>query len=158
MDIRKVKKLIELLEESGIAELEISEGEETVRISRYPRGGAAPVVQYQADPAAPALPPAAVATAPAAATAATAGGAAKSGVDGHTVVSPMVGTYYSSPSPGAKVFVEIGTEVNIGQTLCIIEAMKMMNQIESDKAGRVTAILAQNGDPVEFGQPLFIIE
>jgi len=157
MDIRKVKKLIELLEESGIAELEISEGEETVRISRYPRGGAAPVVQYAAaaPPAAPAPQSAPVAAAP---VAATSGGTGRSAQDGHTVVSPMVGTYYSSPSPGAKVFVEIGTEVKVGQTLCIIEAMKMMNQIESDKAGRVTAILASNGDPVEFGQPLFIIE
>ena len=152
MDIRKVKKLIELLEESGIAELEISEGEETVRISRYPRGGAAPIVQYQAA-AAPVAAPAAATAAPA-----TSGGPAAVAHSGHTVVSPMVGTYYSSPSPGAKVFVEIGTEVTIGQTLCIIEAMKMMNQIESDKAGRVKAILAKNGDPVEFGQPLFIIE
>ena len=154
MDIRKVKKLIELLEESGIAELEISEGEETVRISRYPRGGAAPVMQYQA---ALAPQPGAVAAAPAAPQAATSASAAGA-QSGHTVVSPMVGTYYSSPSPGAKVFVEIGTEVKVGQTLCIIEAMKMMNQIESDKAGRIVAILANNGDPVEFGQPLFIIE
>jgi acetyl-CoA carboxylase biotin carboxyl carrier protein len=149
MDIRKVKKLIELLEESGISELEISEGEETVRISRHPRGGPQPIVQYQAAPAAPAPP----AASPAGTIA-----AAKAGNDEHTIVSPMVGTYYSAPSPGAKVFVEIGSEIKVGQTLCIIEAMKMMNQIESDKAGRVTAILAKNGDPVEFGQPLFIIE
>ncbi len=148
MDIRKVKKLIELLEESGISELEISEGEETVRISRHARGGAQQV-QYQAAPAAAALPTAAPA-AP--------GAAAKPASDEHTIVSPMVGTYYSSPSPGAKVFVEIGSEIKVGQTLCIIEAMKMMNQIESDKAGRITAILAKNGDPVEFGQPLFIVE
>jgi acetyl-CoA carboxylase biotin carboxyl carrier protein len=157
MDIRKVKKLIELLEESGIAELEISEGEETVRISRYPRGGAAPLLQYPAAAPAPAPQPGALA-APAAPQAATSGGPAAGSQAGHTVVSPMVGTYYSSPSPGAKVFVEIGTEVKVGQTLCIIEAMKMMNQIESDKAGRIAAILANNGDPVEFGQPLFIIE
>jgi acetyl-CoA carboxylase biotin carboxyl carrier protein len=150
MDIRKVKKLIELLEESGISELEISEGEETVRISRHPRGGPQPVVQYQA---APATAVALTATAPAGM-----GAAGRPGNDEHTVVSPMVGTYYASPSPGAKEFVEIGTEIKVGQTLCIIEAMKMMNQIESDKAGRVTAILAKNGDPVEFGQPLFIVE
>ena len=157
MDIRKVKKLIELLEESGISELEISEGEESVRISRYPRGGAAPVMQYQ--PAALAPPPLPGSLAPPAAPQAATSGAAPSGAQaGHTVVSPMVGTYYSSSSPGAKVFVEIGTEVKVGQTLCIIEAMKMMNQIESDKAGRIVAILANNGDPVEFGQPLFIIE
>jgi len=153
MDIRKVKKLIELLEESGISELEISEGEESVRISRFPRGtvqtsspAAAPLVQLaSAAPAAPATP-------------ATAAGEHKPRNDEHMVTSPMVGTYYSSPSPGAKTFVDIGSEIKIGQVLCIIEAMKMMNQIESDKTGRVTAILAKNGDPVEFGQPLFIIE
>ena len=149
MDIRKVKKLIELLEESGISELEISEGEESVRISRHPRG--ATVVS-----AAPA-PMTAQVAAPAP-MAATASAERKPRVDDRTVTSPMVGTYYSAPSPGAKVFVEIGQEVKVGQTLCIIEAMKMMNQIESDKAGRVTAILAKNGDPVEFGQPLFVIE
>jgi acetyl-CoA carboxylase biotin carboxyl carrier protein len=152
MDIRKVKKLIELLEESGIAEIEISEGEESVRISRYPQGGApAPVVHYAAPPvAAPVAAAPAIAAAPAAA-------AAPSKAD-HTVTAPMVGTYYSAASPGAKSFVDIGSEVNVGDTLCIIEAMKMMNQIESDKAGRVTAVLVKNGDPVEFGQPLFIIE
>ena len=150
MDIRKVKKLIELLEESGISELEISEGEESVRISRHPRMGmqapmtmAAPVVH-----AAP-LPAAAPATSV---------GERAPRKDDHTVTSPMVGTYYSSASPGAKPFVEIGSEVKVGQILCIIEAMKMMNQIESDKEGRVTAILAKNGEPVEFGQPLFVIE
>ena len=152
MDIRKVKKLIELLEESGISELEISEGEESVRISRHPRAGmqvatqAAPIMQ--AAPAAPAAP----------ATAATAAGERAPRNDEHTVTSPMVGTYYSSASPGAKPFVEIGSEIKVGQILCIIEAMKMMNQIESDKEGRVTAMLAKNGEPVEFGQPLFIIE
>jgi acetyl-CoA carboxylase biotin carboxyl carrier protein len=151
MDIRKVKKLIELLEESGISELEISEGEETVRISRNGRAGAQPVVQYHAP--APERATAAPAFAPA-----TPGGAAKPASDEHTIVSPMVGTYYSAASPGAKVFVEIGSEIKVGQILCIIEAMKMMNQIESDKDGRITAILAKNGDPVEFGQPLFIVE
>jgi acetyl-CoA carboxylase biotin carboxyl carrier protein len=150
MDIRKVKKLIELLEQSGISELEISEGEESVRISRHPRVGmqapaaaAAPVVQ--AAPAAPAMP-------------ATAAGEHTPRNDEHTVTSPMVGTYYACASPGAKAFVEIGSEIKVGQILCIIEAMKMMNQIESDKAGRLTAVLAKNGEPVEFGQPLFIIE
>jgi len=150
MDIRKVKKLIELLEESGISELEISEGEESVRISRHPRMAMqAPMAMaspmLQAAPIAPAMP-------------ATSAGEHKPRNDEHTVTSPMVGTYYSAASPGAKSFVEIGTEIKAGQILCIIEAMKMMNQIESDKAGRVTAILAKNGEPVEFGQPLFIIE
>jgi acetyl-CoA carboxylase biotin carboxyl carrier protein len=153
MDIRKVKKLIELLEESGIAEIEISEGEESVRISRYPQGGApAPIVHYAAPPVA-----APVAAAPAAIAAPAAAAPVASKAD-HTVTAPMVGTYYASASPGAKSFVEIGSEVNVGDTLCIIEAMKMMNQIESDKSGRVTAVLVKNGDPVEFGQPLFIIE
>jgi len=153
MDIRKVKKLIELLEESGISELEISEGEESVRISRHPRMSmpqpmASPMVQAAAPIAAPA----------AAATPATAAGEHKPRNDDNTVTSPMVGTYYSASAPGAKPFVEIGMEIKVGQVLCIIEAMKMMNQIESDKAGRVTAVLAKNGEPVEFGQPLFIIE
>jgi acetyl-CoA carboxylase biotin carboxyl carrier protein len=148
MDIRKVKKLIELLEESGISELEISEGEESVRISRHPRTMQAPM--------AAAMPMAAALPGPA--TPATAAGEHKPRNDDNTVTSPMVGTYYSASAPGAKGFVELGTEVKVGQILCIIEAMKMMNQIESDKAGRVTAILAKNGEPVEFGQPLFIIE
>jgi len=150
MDIRKVKKLIELLEESGISELEISEGEESVRISRHPRMAMQP-------PMAMAAPLAQVAP-PAAATPATSAGEHKPRNDEGTVTSPMVGTYYSAASPGAKSFVEIGSEIKVGQILCIIEAMKMMNQIESDKAGRITAILAKNGEPVEFGQPLFIIE
>jgi acetyl-CoA carboxylase biotin carboxyl carrier protein len=160
MDIRKVKKLIELLEESGIAEIEISEGEESVRISRYPAGGgAAPVVHYAPAPMAPmaAAPMAAPAALPVAAAPAAAAPAAAAKAD-HTVTAPMVGTFYTAATPGAKAFVDIGSEVNVGDTLCIIEAMKMMNQIESDKAGRVTAILVKNGDPVEFGQPLFIIE
>ena len=151
MDIRKVKKLIELLEESGISELEISEGEESVRISRHPR------MAMQA-PMAMGSPMVQGAPQIAAAMPATAAGEHKPRNDEHTVTSPMVGTYYSAASPGAKAFVEIGTEIKVGQILCIIEAMKMMNQIESDKAGRVTAILAKNGEPVEFGQPLFIIE
>ncbi|MGO8855693.1 MAG: acetyl-CoA carboxylase biotin carboxyl carrier protein [Steroidobacteraceae bacterium] len=151
MDIRKVKKLIELLEESGISELEISEGEESVRISRHPR------MAMQAPMAAP-LPMATVAHVSAPATPATAAGEHKPRVDDNTVTSPMVGTYYSASAPGAKPFAELGNEIKVGQVLCIIEAMKMMNQIESDKAGRLTAILAKNGEPVEFGQPLFIIE
>jgi acetyl-CoA carboxylase biotin carboxyl carrier protein len=148
MDIRKVKKLIELLEESGISEIEISEGEESVRISRYPKPG----VTTTAAPAAPAAPPspAAAAVAPAEVPAAP--------VPGQQVTAPMVGTFYSGPAPGAKPFVEIGTEVKPGDTLCVIEAMKMMNQIESEFAGRVVSVLVENGSPVEFGQPLFVIE
>jgi acetyl-CoA carboxylase biotin carboxyl carrier protein len=155
LDIRKVKKLIELLEESGIAEIEIKEGEEAVRISRMPTGGVvAQMPTYvQAPPAAAAAPVAAPAAAGAAAPAAPARRANE-----HVVAAPMVGTFYAAATPGAKPFVEIGTEVKEGQVLCIIEAMKMMNQIESDKAGKVTAIMAVNGDPVEFGQPLFVIE
>jgi acetyl-CoA carboxylase biotin carboxyl carrier protein len=152
MDIRKVKKLIELLEESGIAELEISEGEESVRISRHPR---------MAMPAPAAVPPPQalpVAAAPLPKLPATAAGEHKPRNDDQTITSPMVGTFYSASAPGAKPFVEIGQEIKVGQILCIIEAMKMMNQIESDKAGRITAVLAKNGEPVEFGQPLFIIE
>jgi acetyl-CoA carboxylase biotin carboxyl carrier protein len=151
MDIRKIKKLIELLEESGIAEIEIKEGEEAVRISRMPTGGVVTHAHAVQGPApggvaapAPASPPAEA--------------AAKARANEHVVTAPMVGTFYAAPSPGAKPFVEIGDEVKIGQVLCIIEAMKMMNQIESDKAGRVTSIMARNGDPVEFGQPLFVVE
>ncbi|NOH81655.1 acetyl-CoA carboxylase biotin carboxyl carrier protein [Vibrio sp. RE86] len=153
MDIRKIKKLIELVEESGIAELEISEGEESVRISR--NGTAAPVapVQYAAAPAPVAAPAAAAAPAPAAAEA-----AAPAAPAGHQVLSPMVGTFYRSPSPDAKSFVEVGQSVNAGDTLCIVEAMKMMNQIEADKSGVVTAILVEDGQPVEFDQPLVVIE
>ena len=151
MDIRKVKKLIELLEESGISELEISEGEESVRISRHPR------MAMPAPMSAP-MPMTAGIPLQAPAAAATAAGEHKPRVDDHTVTSPMVGTYYSASAPGAKPFVEIDMEIKVGQILCIIEAMKMMNQIESEKAGRLTAILAKNGEPVEFGQPLFIIE
>jgi len=155
MDIRKVKKLIELLEESGLAELEITEGEESVRISRHAAGGP---VQYAMPPMPyPAAAPAAAA--PAAATAGTAGAApAASGPAGHKVLSPMVGTYYEAPSPDSPPFVKIGDQVKAGDTLCIIEAMKMMNQIEADVSGKVVAALARNGEPVEFGQALFVIE
>ncbi len=155
MDIRKVKKLIELLEESGIAEIEIKEGEEAVRISRMPTGGYLTHMQPQ-------MMQAPVATIAAPVTASSAGSApaapAARHANEHVVAAPMVGTFYASASPGAKAFVEIGSEVKEGQVLCIIEAMKMMNQIESDKSGKVTAIMATNGDPVEFGQPLFVIE
>ena len=154
MDIRKIKKLIELLEESGLAEIEITEGEESVRIARVMQG--APVVtQYTAAPA-----PVAVAPAPAPATAAAepAAAPAPAARDENLVTAPMVGTFYASPAPGAKSFVEVGQEVRVGQVLCIIEAMKMMNQIESERAGKVVAVLAKNGEPVEFGQPLFAIE
>ena len=155
MDIRKVKKLIELLEESGIAEIEIKEGEESVRISRGPTGNAMP--QFISAPYA--APPAPVAAAPAAASAAASiTPLARRKDDQNIVPSPMVGTFYAAASPTAKPFVTVGDEVKEGQVLCIIEAMKMMNQIESDRAGRVTAIMAKNGDPVEFGQPLFVVE
>ncbi|PSV24327.1 acetyl-CoA carboxylase biotin carboxyl carrier protein [Photobacterium sp. GB-56] len=156
MDIRKIKKLIELVEESGIAELEISEGEESVRISRSVPATAMPQ-QYMAAPMAqqpmPTAPVEAPAAAPVAATEAPAPVAS-----GHSVLSPMVGTFYRSPSPEAKSFVEVGQSVNIGDTLCIVEAMKMMNQIQADKAGKVVAILAEDGDAIEFDQPLIIIE
>jgi acetyl-CoA carboxylase biotin carboxyl carrier protein len=152
MDIRKVKKLIELLEESGISEIEISEGEESVRISRYPKPGTVTTTAAPAAPAAPPSAPAAPASMPAAAE------PAAPPVRGQQVTAPMVGTFYSGPAPGAKPFVEIGTEVKPGDTLCVIEAMKMMNQIESEFAGRVVSILVENGSPVEFGQPLFVIE
>jgi acetyl-CoA carboxylase biotin carboxyl carrier protein len=146
MDIRKVKKLIELLEESDIDELEIKEGEESVRISRHANKGQ-PI--YAAPGYAP--PPA-----PAAASAA----APEAEVDkftGHVVTSPMVGTFYRSPSPGSPSFVEVGQNVKVGDVICIVEAMKMMNQIEADKAGTVEAILAEDGEPVEFDQPLITI-
>jgi acetyl-CoA carboxylase biotin carboxyl carrier protein len=154
VDIRKVKKLIELLEESGINEIEIKEGEESVRISRAPTGAAAPVTYY----APPPMPSYATegGVAGAAPTAVAPAAAAPRSTE-HTVQAPMVGTFYSAPAPGAKAFVQIGDEVKVGQVLCIIEAMKMMNQIESDRAGRVTSVLVQNGDPVEFGQALFSI-
>lgn len=148
MDLRKLKKLIDLVQESGIGELEITEGEERVRISRA--GANAPVMMAAPAPltmvAGPATGPSAVAPeAPPAPT-------------GHTLKSPMVGTFYRSPSPGAPSFVEVGQSVTKGQTLCIIEAMKLLNEIESDAAGTVKAILVENGQPVEYGQPLFVIE
>ncbi|MGL9720129.1 acetyl-CoA carboxylase biotin carboxyl carrier protein [Symbiopectobacterium sp.] len=156
MDIRKIKKLIELVEESGIAELEISEGEESVRISRAPAAPSYPMMQQAYAPMmqqpAPAL-ATAVAPAPEATVA-----AAPAAVSGHTVRSPMVGTFYRTPSPDAKAFVEVGQHVNVSDTLCIVEAMKMMNQIEADKAGVVKAVLVENGQPVEFDEPLVVIE
>lgn len=155
MDIRKVKKLIELLEESGIAELEISEGEESVRISRYPPGGS---VQHYAVAPAPLASHASAGRPDTPVPAAVAAPAAADDIPGHKVLSPMVGTYYEASSPGAEPFVRVGAEVKAGDTLCIIEAMKMMNQIEADKAGRIAAILATNGEPVEYGQTLFIIQ
>jgi acetyl-CoA carboxylase biotin carboxyl carrier protein len=148
MDIRKVKKLIELLEESGIAEIEIHEGEESVRISRA----------IYAQPTMVAAAPAPVAAAPAPAAAPVVEVSASAIPSGHQVTSPIVGSFYSSPSPNAKAFVEVGSSVSVGDTLCIIEAMKIMNQIEADKAGVIKAILAKSGDPIEYGQPLFIIE
>ncbi len=149
MDIRKIKKLIELLEESGVAEIEIKEGEEAVRISRAtnPVQFAAPAAAPVAAPAPAPVPVASTETATAEAT-----------LDGHVVESPMVGTYYECPAPGAKVFVTEGQKVKVGETLCIIEAMKIMNQIEADKAGVVKSILCENGEPIQFGQPLFVIE
>ena len=157
MDLRKIKKLIDLLEESNLAEIEIKEGEESVRISRHPTG----TMHTIATPMAYSTPAAAIGAAAGAAAGAsavpTAAASAAPSPD-QVVTAPMVGTFYSAPAPGAKSFVEIGSEVKPGDVLCIIEAMKMMNQIESDKAGRVVSILVKNGDPVEFGQTLFIIE
>ncbi|MBU6212245.1 MAG: acetyl-CoA carboxylase biotin carboxyl carrier protein [Gammaproteobacteria bacterium] len=154
MDIRKVKKLIELLEESGIAEIEIKEGEESVRISRQPTGAVASHFPMYAPPMTSA--PMAVAATAGPAIESPAAAAAKS--NDYTVQAPMVGTFYSAPAPGAKAYVQIGDEVKVGQVLCIIEAMKMMNQIECDRAGKITSVLVQNGDPVEFGQALFSIQ
>ncbi len=151
MDIRKVKKLIELLEESGIAEIEISEGEDSVKISRYGSNIAAPIPL--AIPPVAAAPAAAAAAAPAAALA-----MAEAEEDGHVVPAPMVGTFYNAPSPGSAPFVQVGDRVSIGDALCIIEAMKMMNQIEAEVAGTIKSIRVQNGDPVEYGQILFVID
>ncbi len=160
MDIRKVKKLIELLDESGIAEIEITEGEESVRISRYSQN--APAVVTAAAPApAPAAPAPAPAAAPAPAPAAAPAAApaqAEPEEDGFEVEAPMVGTFYSSSSPGSAPYVQVGDRVNEGDTLCIIEAMKMMNQIEADVSGVVKSIRVQNGEPVEYGQTLFVID
>lgn len=153
MDIRKVKKLMELLQESGMSEIEVTEGEESVRIVRYPSAGAQPAV-YAAPPMAAPVEPAAAPVAHAA----TEAPAATTPTTGQQITAPMVGTFYTAPAPGANAFVEVGSQVNVGDTICIIEAMKMMNQIEADKSGRITEILAADGDPVEFGQPLFNIE
>jgi acetyl-CoA carboxylase biotin carboxyl carrier protein len=160
MDLRKIKTLIDLLEQSGISELEVKEGEESVRIARHPTGSAAPMMMYapqQQLPAAPA--PQAAPPAP------TSPPGARSAADkilsvtkGHIVKSPMVGTFYRSPSPGAKAFVEVGQTVKQGQTLCIIEAMKMLNQIEADASGTIAEILVENEQAVQFDQPLFVIE
>ena len=152
MDIRKIKKLIELVEESGITELEVQEEEGTVRISRAAPAVAPAAIQYAAAPVAPA---AASAAAPVAAAPAEAPVAE---ISGHQVRSPMVGTFYRSPSPEAKAFVEVGQTVKVGDALCIVEAMKMMNRIEADKAGMVKAILVNDGEAVEFDQPLIVIE
>ncbi|MFM4864392.1 acetyl-CoA carboxylase biotin carboxyl carrier protein [Aeromonas caviae] len=152
MDIRKIKKLIELVEESGIAELEISEGEESVRISRNFSGQVSVAPQMIMPQAA------APVAAPVAAAAPAAAPVADAAPSGHLMRSPMVGSFYRSSSPEAKPFVEVGQHVNVGDTLCIVEAMKMMNQIESDKAGVIKAILVENGQAVEFDEPLFIIE
>ena len=156
MDIRKVKKLIELLEESGIAEIEITEGDHAVRISRYSPGAAMPAAMPMPMAAAAPMPAAA---APAAAPAAPgpSAEAAPPASEGQAVTAPMVGTFYGSPSPDAQPFVKVGDEVAVGDTLCIIEAMKMMNQIESDVAGKVVSIEVENAEPVEFGQTLFVI-
>ena len=156
MDLRKIKKLIDLLEESNLAELEIKEGEEIVRLSRMPKGmvaaapmPAAPAVRYDA--------PAAAAPVAAAAPAASAPGA-KALPDGHVVKSPMVGTFYASANPDSPPFVKVGQSVKAGETIGIIEAMKMFNQIEADASGTIVAVLVENGQPVEFGEPLVIIE
>lgn len=151
MDLRKLKKLIDLVEESGISELELTEGEEKVRISRALMPSAAPVTHYMAAPQATPMPashatPVPVATAPVVAE-----------VEGHVVKSPMVGTFYRSSSPDAKAFVDVGSKVAVGDTLCIIEAMKLLNEIECDFAGEIKKILVENGQPVEYGEPLFVI-
>ncbi|MCX7627413.1 MAG: acetyl-CoA carboxylase biotin carboxyl carrier protein [Methylophilaceae bacterium] len=150
MDLRKLKKLIDLVEASGIAELELTEGEEKVRISRNPTGQ--PLTQY-----APAYVPPAVLPSSQPATPPATEQPAAPAPEGHVVKSPMVGTFYRSPSPDAKPFVEVGSTVAVGDTLCIIEAMKLLNEIEADHAGVIKAILVENGQPVEYGEPLFII-
>ena len=147
MDLRKLKKLIDLVEESGISELELTEGEEKVRISRALMPSHAPVAQYMAAPQVAAhATPVPTAAAPVVAE-----------VEGHIVKSPMVGTFYRSSSPDSKAFVDIGSQVTVGETLCIIEAMKLLNEIECDFAGVIKKILVENGQPVEYGEPLFVI-
>ncbi|MGB0722018.1 MAG: acetyl-CoA carboxylase biotin carboxyl carrier protein [Gammaproteobacteria bacterium] len=150
MDIRKIKKLIELIEDTGVAEIEIKEGEESVRISRLAAAGTIVAPTPVAAAAAPASTPAVPNPADSA--------DGEDTIQGHALRSPMVGTFYRASSPGAKAFAEVGQSVNVGDTLCIIEAMKMMNQIEADKAGTIKAVLVDNGDPVEYDQPLFIID
>ena len=149
MDIRKVKKLIELLEESGIAEIEITQGDESVRISRF-AANVPPPVAVAVPPAAAAAPPAPAATSPLA--------MAEAEEDGHVVTAPMVGTFYNAASPGSPPFVQVGDRVNVGDTLCIVEAMKMMNPIEAEVSGAIKSIRVQNGEPVEYGQILFVID
>ena len=160
MDIRKVKKLIELLDESGIAEIEISEGDDSVRISRYSQNSAPaayPVAQAPTPPPSQPTPAIETAAAPPAA-AATAAAPSDAEEEGYAVTAPMVGTYYSAPTPGGPAYVQVGDRVEEGDTLCIVEAMKMMNQIETDVAGTIKSIRVQNGDPVEYGQILFVID
>jgi acetyl-CoA carboxylase biotin carboxyl carrier protein len=149
MDIEKIEKLIELIEASSLAEIEIAEGDDTIRLSRYSSNAPAPVT-YAAPAVMPSAAPAVTASAPAA--------PAEDKITGHVVKSPMVGTFYRSASPGSKAFVEIGQAVIAGDTLCIIEAMKILNQIEADKSGVVSKILVDNAEPVEYGQPLFVID
>ena len=149
MDIRKIKKLIDLLEQTGVAEIEIKEGEESVRISRFGSQANMQAMNYQM-PMHMMVPPVAATDANAA--------PSKEEISGHKITSPMVGTFFRSASPGSSPFTEVGQHVKEGETLCIIEAMKILNQIEADKSGVVKAILAENGQPVEFGQPLFVIE
>ena len=157
MDLRKIKTLIDLVQESGIAELEVKEGEESVRISRFPTGGMAHQVMLPPMPMQTGQAPAASA-APQPVAAAVAAEPVATKPSGYTVKSPMVGTFYRTPSPGAKAFVEVGQTVKVGQVLCIIEAMKMLNQIECDKNGVISAVLVENEKPVEFDQPLFVID
>ena len=167
MDIRKIKKLIELLDESGVAEIEIHEGEESVRISRQSPpapivAANVPLTTVSAVPAVPTLQAApAEQTSPAAQASELAPNSASESEalpPGHVVISPMVGTFYRAPSPGSKSFVEVGSRVEVGDVLCIIEAMKILNQIEADTAGQIKAILVENGQPVEYGQPIFVID
>jgi len=156
MDLRKLKKLIDLVEESGIAELEITEGEEKVKIVKSGAGAKSAVVVPPSSP--PAAPPAgAVAVAQPIAPVAALQPEAPAGLEGHLVKSPMVGTFYRAPAPGAKSFVEVGDSVKAGQAICVIEAMKLMNEIEADKDGIVKAIMVENGQPVEYGEPLMMI-
>lgn len=150
MDIRKIKKLIEMLEESDLAEIEIREGEESLRISRNSQQNAQ--IMYAPPPAAPAT-----ITAAGAAADSTAGDSNSNLPEGHVVKAPMVGTFYRAPAPGSKAFVEVGQSVTAGDTICIIEAMKMLNQIEADKSGIIAAILVENGQPIEYNQPIFVI-